>query len=265
MFAQPLAVYISGSTANRSAIIQTSINSFNDTYNSTYYYLVRNGPFALNLTSRFVAENVGYLIGTRIRQLRMPAHMCQLPEYLLQYFHACIDEYNGAAEDVGNYPIGWNQAAAPYIYANSNVNISEFTYCSAGILDGEAEQMILGTYHGGGYIGDFGASLSSAVNEIAKLYNTQWVELQSRNVIIEILLLNPTTELFSCVQIAFEFFAGGNILFWSQIISVTLNEYSGSNSIPIIISQIICLVFFIFYSIRGVIAIIKQRLYYFTV
>ena len=203
-------------------------------------------------------------MGARLRQLRMPVKRCDMPNYLEQFFPNCIGEYNGNEEDENSYPIGWTRAAASYLYANASGN-SEFIYKSDNTLNGSAEMMTLGTYSAGGYTGDFGSSANSAMNELLKLYFSQWVDLQSRNLIVEFITFNPTTELFSSAQIAFEVFAGGNILTWSQFLTLRLDKYSGHNGIPIIIFQILCLVFIIFYVFRGVAAIIQQRLNFFLV
>ena len=227
-------------------------------------YLVGNKTYALNFTTGFVADGVGYLLGARVRQVRMPAEDCKLPAYLQQYFPDCIDEYNGNEEDANSYPIGWSQTAVPFLNPRISGN-SEFVYQSANVLEGNSQKMTLTTYSAGGYIGDLGTSFTSGMNEFVKLYISQWIDLQSRNVILEVLFFNPTTELFSSVQLAFEFFSGGNILTWSQINTLRLDKYSGLNGIPIILFQLLCLIFIIFYVIRGTVSIIKQRLNFFSV
>lgn len=241
-------------------------NSFIRTTNSTMYhmYLVGNITYSLNFTSRFISNDVCYLIGARIRQLRMPAERCKLPVFLQQYFSNCIYEYSGATEETTSYPIGWNRAAASYIFSNVSGN-GEFLYHMASILEGDSEQMTLGTYGGGGYIGDLGKSLSSAVNMLQTLSSSQWIEIQTRLINVECLLFNPTTNLFSRIQIGFEFFAGGSIITALKVFSFKFDNYTGSKGISLILFQNISLVFIVIYIFRVMAAVIKQKISFFLV
>lgn len=264
LLSQQLEVYISRRSLNSSRNVIYNFSKAVSSSDSTLYNLVGNKTYryALNLT---VADGVGYLLAARLRQLRMPAKSCQLPAYLLHYFAHCIGEYYSAEEDANSYPVGWNPSAIPYLYAATVQENGEFVYKSAQMLDGVAEQMTLSTYNGGGYIGDLGISFASGINELVKLISSQWIDLQTRNVIVEHIFYNPTTQLYSSVQIAFEFFAGGSIITWSQFSTIRIDKYSGPNGIWIITFQLLSLIFIIYFVFSVTVAIIKERVYFLLV
>lgn len=79
--------------------------------------------YSLSIPFGFIAyDGTGYLLGSRMRQLRVVQTQCSVPQYLLQYFPACTPAYSESAKDTSSWTnntlpaFKFNDLYSTYIY-----------------------------------------------------------------------------------------------------------------------------------------------------
>lgn len=112
---------------------------------------------------------------------------------------------------------------------------------------------------------NFGRDLNSSTAVLSQLLSTQWVDEHTRAVFLESLSLNPNTGLYTTIEIVFEFFAGGGIIFENYFTSLQLNWYIGTNGTLLIILQFLILAVIALCFISMSTTLWKQKLKFFKV
>lgn len=97
-----------------------------------------------------------------------------------------------------------------------------------------------GIYPPDGFAATFGNYSNNTLDLIKTLNYNNWIDLRTCSLILEFLIFNPQNLYFSYGVHLFEFF-GGNIFTNGAISTVKLDIYTGTNSIYIIIFQVLCL------------------------
>ena len=109
-----------------------------------------------------------------------------------------------------------------------------------------------GAYSGGGYLIPLGNDPSYATNILSVLESLQWLDQYTRAVFIEFNVWNPNTNYFNQIQLAFEFTPFGATFANARIDSIDLYRYSGSRGMWNMVSEILCVLFVTFFTIRTI-------------
>ncbi len=189
----------------------------------------------------------------------MKKNTCAVPEQFQHYFQECFNSYSMNADEEEHFKPGWNESVA------EEEADASFTYRSAMQLAGEPADLAMGTYSGGGYVADLGRDAQRALNLTSSLIATNWLDERTRVVFIELLAFNPSTQLFTSASLAVEFFAGGSTETTSTITTMKMSKYSGTNGMLLIVMQLVCLLFIVYYMYAEVVQLIRERMKYFTV
>ena len=211
------------------------------------------------VTNGFLSDHVHFLLGARLRQVRMPVQECQVPDYVSDLFPNCVAEYNIALEDSESYKEGWRPVG------EGESGDLGFMYDSFVKTKSSGDSFSLGFYGGGGYVADLGHDAETAYGFFKKLYRGNWIDRQTRAVFAEILVLNPATEYYTSISIPFEFYPIGGIIADVKIYTLMLNLFSGRQGALRLLLWIVILAFVIFFAVRESIAIYYQREKYFKV
>ena len=230
-------------------------------FNGLETFRLESGEFLypLELSNGFISDTTSFLLGVRLRQLRMKRNSCTAPKSLKDNFPECISSYSMYSDEEEDFKSGWKQLKT------EETPDEAFTYQSALKLAGDSSNLIFGTYSGGGYVANLGRESRNATNITETLKLSNWIEDQTRVVFIEILIMNPNTQLYTVINQAVEFFAGGGTFGKQEIRSVKLNKYSGSNGTVLIILQAITLLFIAYFHYSEAKELIYNRLEYFKV
>ena len=155
-----------------------------------------------------------------MRQLRVRRRSCQLN-------FTCEDEYSFSDEENRSFEPGWKTTNL-----TSSVQRA-FQYQSGDELD---SYPIIGQHHSyrsGGYVYDFRGRLRELRGNLSQLHQFNWIDSQTRAVIIQISLYNPNVNLFVSLTILTEFLATGGLAPQSRIEPFSHQ----SNSLPILCLQ----------------------------
>jgi polycystin 1L2 len=163
-----------------------------------------NGDSPRNL-SGFINDKTNRLIGWPImRQLRVKAQPCSYEKLRSR----CLDDYSLLNEEKDSFEPGWkNETNGVY----SSSIIESFKYQSNEELDTYVYVGDHGSYSGNGYVYEFRGRLIDLQSNLSELHQLEWIDNQTRAVIIQFSLYNPNVELFTGVTFLMEFLSTGGI------------------------------------------------------
>jgi hypothetical protein len=139
--------------------------------------------------AKFILDT-NVLIGGRLRmrQLRVKPMPCERrPPKLQNFTKVCYPPFSPDAESREAY--GPSQVFRWYELPDS----SKLNYWGQ-----------LGEFTPTGFVQDLGPTYEAAVNDLRFLEQQHWIDVQTRAVLIDFALYNPTTHLFLVVRITFE-------------------------------------------------------------
>ncbi|XP_069134390.1 polycystin-1-like protein 2 [Argopecten irradians] len=177
-----------------------------------------NGDPKLPPERKYMRDTTSYRMGpVRLRQLRVTGQ-CHIPEVMTKTMNVCRHEYKIEYEDIAGYCPGWTT------YKGS-CDGSGFTYISGNATSALPYTGDFGTYSGGGYVKDINPFKAEVTHEIQKLSTGRWIDEYTRFVVVENMVYNPNSQLFSLISIVFEFPATGGIYLTPKAQSSRLYPY----------------------------------------
>jgi hypothetical protein len=191
-----------------------------------------NGEPPRNL-SGFANDKASRLIGWAImRQLRIKTELC----HTQKISSICEYDYNFFNEEKSSFEPGWvNQTTR---VSNSSIDRA-FMYQTGDQLDTEIYTGEHGIYSSGGYAYEYRGRLSDLQSNLSELHQFDWIDSQTRIVIIQLTLYNPNVQLFTSVILAVEFLSTGGLIPQSQFEPIF---FQGSISLLSFHSKFLCLV-----------------------
>jgi polycystin 1L2 len=205
-----------------------------------------------------------------MRQLRVKSRQCQVKE---EHSSECEDDYSFYNEDKDSFEPGWNNVTTQ-VYSSS---IQEaFKYKTGDELD---SYIYLGKhkkYGSGGYVYEFRGRLSDLQSNLSELHQLEWIDKQTRAVMIQFNLYNPNIQLFTSMTLLTEFLPTGGLDPQSQFQPFSFQrEYflqlSTTSLLSILvftsISQLICAILYmiciIYMMIEQIQSFLQMKMQYF--
>ena len=143
-----------------------------------------------------------------MRQLRVQSESCHVTKSLQPYFVQCQDDYSVLNEEKRSFEPGWENLTSQV----SNASIDRaFQYQSPKQLDTYFTVGNHHTYAPGGYVYDFRGRFSDLQSNLSQLHQLNWIDGQTRAVIVEFTLYNPNVQLFTAVSLLAEFMPTGGM------------------------------------------------------
>jgi polycystin 1L2 len=188
-----------------------------------------------------------------MRQLRVKAQPCSYEKLRSR----CLDDYSLLNEEKDSFEPGWkNETNGVY----SSSIIESFKYQSNEELDTYVYVGDHGSYSGNGYVYEFRGRLIDLQSNLSELHQLEWIDNQTRAVIIQFSLYNPNVELFTGVTFLMEFLSTGGISpsarvepmnFYGNFISFLLIKliFSLFNLAFPSLFQLICIIFYMIFII----------------
>jgi len=149
------------------------------------------------------------LIGWALmRQLRIKTNSCHIQNSVEHLFTHCNDDYSFSNEEKQSFSPGWiNQTTS---ISNSSID-QAFVYQSGEQLNTYIYVGNQQTYDSGGYVYQFRGSLTDLQTNLSTLHRLEWIDSQTRAVIIQFSLYNPNSQLFTSIILLAEFLSTGGI------------------------------------------------------
>ncbi|CAF3428948.1 unnamed protein product, partial [Rotaria sp. Silwood2] len=206
-------------------------NSFVSNIRAQQWY---NDEAPRNL-SGFINDKSNRLIGWAImRQLRIKIDSCET-----KISSVCKRDYSFFNEEKQSFEPGWiNQTSK---ISNSSIRRA-FMYRTGDELDtyiyvGDHE-----TYNSGGYVYEYRGRLADLRSNLSELHRLNWIDSQTRAVIIQLSLYNPNVALFTCVTFLVEFLSTGGLFPQSRFEPLSFQAITS-------VFQLVCTIIYIFFII----------------
>ncbi len=153
-------------------------------------------------------------------------------------------------QDNTNHGFGWSQFYPTFTPPNGYESIYDaFQHKTAQTLQGSQIEGIYGTYDGSGYLYEMRGKLSFIQGNLSLLKQMNWVDRQTRAVLVEFSAYNPNINLVMVSTILVEFLASGSILTKANFEPLNLFGESGSLISFKTISELIFLAFIVYYFV----------------
>jgi hypothetical protein len=162
----------------------------------------------------------------------------------------CIEDYNMLREDINNYTYSWKTYNSSYKPKYSFERVyNAFQYRSANDLNGYPVVGIYNTYWGGGYVYEMRGQKSYLQGNLSLLQSMNWIDSQTRVVIIEFSVFNPNINLIVVAEIVVEFLSTGTIITSARFDPITVfTKLSWFQ----LICHIIYILFIVYFSIQEI-------------
>ncbi|XP_078571582.1 polycystin-1-like protein 2 [Branchiostoma floridae x Branchiostoma japonicum] len=215
-------------------------------------------PVTYGATVDSVADNqenvlrFSYPVGpVQLRNVRLkPDVECKIPTRMMTVSSRCTVAYSDSAADTHNYTQGWipdNTTAngteetiicSKIMVLPNATRTPDYRHCVGKLRDGQDVWKYTfvsfangfpyvgqhGTYRGGGYIASLGTTNQSSLNMAAYLQQHNWLDSQTRAVIVDGTLYNPHVNLFSLLSTVVEFTTLGAVHTSSEVITLRLMQ-----------------------------------------
>jgi hypothetical protein len=122
----------------------------------------------------------------------------------------CYDDYSASNEETLAFLPGWSTNETTQNYSSS-IN-QAFIYQTSEQLDTYIYAGQYATYRSGGYVYDFRDSLPTLRNDLSQLRQLGWIDRQTRAIIINMNLYNPSIAIFTSATIIAELLPSSGVL-----------------------------------------------------
>ncbi|CAF1470524.1 unnamed protein product [Adineta ricciae] len=211
--------------------------------------------------SGFIDDKSNRLIGwVTMRQLRVKVHSCSPKQHGI--LSNCVNDYSFGDEEKNSFQPGWfshNPSATTQMY-NSTI-LQAFTYRTDNELD---TYTIIGdhkTYSSGGYVYEFRGRLTDLQSNLSQLHDLNWIDNQTRAIIIQCTLYNPNVDLFTSVILLTEFLPIGSLYPQSRFDPISFHLFT---SVTQLVCSIIYMIFIVYMMFEEIRLVIKLQTAYFS-
>ena len=144
---------------------------------------------------------------------------------------------------------GWvhNQSTINY---NSSIH-NAYLYQSSKDLDTYLYISDHATYGSGGYVYEFLGRFEYLQSNLSKLHQLQWIDKQTRAVIIQCSLYNPNAQIFTAVTFLTEFLSTGGIIPTARFEPLSFQDFTSLSDIIIALIYMTFIVYSMIIEIRS--------------
>ncbi|KAL9967112.1 hypothetical protein ACROYT_G025281 [Oculina patagonica] len=204
--------------------IRDGLPKFHKVANNTKYWSWLNDVFVPGVfagrwyngqqekQTMYIGNKRSVLVGmARARQLRVKPAYCNVMDYVAKMFPVCYEEYSDANEEKTAYSRpGWKHADN---FTSRDELLRHcpkpWRYQSAGESDTVPKWGKFSFYPGGGFVADLGYDSSTAFSVLKDLENNNWLDRQTRVVILEFAAFNPSVNILGIATYFYEVEASG--------------------------------------------------------
>ena len=169
----------------------------------------------------------------RIRQLRVKQSQCTRTRYVDGFTEPCFPRFSEGDEEKGRI--------SSSLLANDSSLLSAFSH-SRDEDEGEYYLGEFASYPSGGYIFEFPRNEITAKENLAALRANHWLDLQTRIVMVEFTLHNPSLDLLTLCRLSIETSAAGTVrTLYSFEVYKTLREIMKTEPWLVVLESVIYL------------------------
>ncbi|CAF1134495.1 unnamed protein product [Adineta ricciae] len=209
--------------------------------------------------SGFLNDKTNRLIGwATMRQLRVKTELCAIHSKIKSVNLTCRNEYNFVNEERNSFLPGWKKNESTRNYSSSISNAFKYrlnSQLNTNVYEGEHE-----TYNIGGYIYEFRGRLSEIRTNLSLLHQLNWIDHQTKAILIEISLYNPNIQMFISVNFLLEFLSTGGIFPTTRFQPLNIQTLTSLCDLLVIIIYTLFIIYFMIYQYQSM---SRSKLLYF--
>ena len=199
---------------------------------------------------------MGYAI---IRQIRSKRYNCIVPDPMDKLINHCTGTQTLLNEETGDFCAKWiHNESFP-----GACKWEEFKYFSTAELGTYPSTGRLATYSGGGYIIRLKGPQSLILKRMTQLQKNNWIDKNTRAVILEFSVYNAHTNLFSVNTIMAEFLEGGGIIVKWRFDPIRLIKTPGFKGAMTSFAEILFALAVSFFTLQELYLLRKEKCKYF--
>ena len=127
---------------------------------------------------------------------------CSLYGEFKKIFEMCTTNINSKSEETNNYGFGWSQYNQSYTPPTGYQSIyNAFQYKTAVTLQTTTQSGKYLTYGGGGFVYELRGKLEYLRGNLSLLREMNWIDGQTRGIVVEFSVYNPNINLFEYCSI----------------------------------------------------------------
>jgi hypothetical protein len=183
---------------------------------------------------------------------------CSLYGEFKKMFEMCTSNLNSKSEETNNFGFGWSQFNQSYTPPTGFQSIyNAFQYKTVQALQTTTQNGKYLTYGGGGFVYELRGKLEYLKGNLSLLREMNWIDRQTRAIIVEFSVYNPNINMIMVSTILVEFLESGSILTTATFDPLNLfNGISGGitsfgNISILIVIAFIC--YFMFAQIKEIV------------
>ncbi|XP_072044193.1 polycystin-1-like isoform X2 [Amphiura filiformis] len=203
----------------------------------------------------FFGDRNSFIVGYPVmRQVRVRPDLCNIHEQFerADYISECNVGYSMSDEDEGSYEAGW-------IPTNLTDGLrKEYTYTTWDVLDGYPFFGRHAVYIGGGYVSELN-NPDTIADQMQQLEKEAWIDRYTRAVFVEFSTYNAQVNLFAVVNLVVEFLPSGGGFPYPRVDIVRLLTYYEGFALVQICCEAGFLIFIVFFIVKEIKAILKQK------
>jgi len=181
---------------------------------------------------------------------------CKVIDLMKNKISFCVEDYNILNEDLTNYNYSWKLYNSSYKPEYKFERVYQaFQYSSASELDGFPVSGIDDLFSSGGYVFEMRGQISYLKGNLTLLEKYNWIDRQTRAIIVDLSIFNPNINLIGVAEIIVEFLPTGTIVPSARFDPIQIFIHL---SLFQLICHIIYMLFIIYYSIQEIRQFCKQ-------
>ncbi|XP_070538878.1 polycystin-1-like protein 2 isoform X2 [Ptychodera flava] len=199
------------------------------------------------------------LMGTiRLRQVRIKPDSCKVHKSLKSKIANCQVKYSSDQEDRRLYTDSWSHSVSLPFNESSKWHYQTPSQAKGSFFMGQ-----LTAYGRGGYVADLGATLQEAGRVLQDVFDTSWVDVNSRALFVELTVYNGDADLISVITYLIELPAIGGVLLSHEMVTTKYYKQELMTNIYIIVSQIAYVLVTMYFLFTMMIGVYHERSKYF--
>ena len=187
---------------------------------------------------------------------------CELPYDIIT---DCYFDYSQKSEDTTPLSLpGWKSLPFNTSWPKAlEICPKPWRYQTAKQLDNNPIKGTYNSYEAGGYVAVLGYDEGTARGVLSETFGYGWVDRQTRAVILEFSVFNVNTNLISIATYFYEVLATGAAFTTMRIDTLELYSTESGTLLFFLICQFIFIAMVLFYFVRMLITLYRQRLHFF--
>ena len=176
----------------------------------------------------------------------------------------CNPDYGIFDQEKRHFTYNWNETITSGVSTSDQNVLNAFRYTEHEDIDSYPSMGIYTSYFGGGYVYKMQGTQSQIQANLSLLQQLNWIDRQTRALLIEFTVYNPSINIFSFNTFTLELMPTGNIDVMVRFDPLKLFQTTNSATAFSLACNLLYLVFIVYFMVKEGKALYKLRLKYFA-